>query len=235
LAIVIGIGLLFQTKANVTLRNEQARLRERVFDLERLKNLQAQNKTVAASSVDSEKLQAASDEVVRLRSSIEKLKSQRSQAATQAKVFLPIQKQPNESWRNVGQATPTDTLHSVIWAAVNGEVDALMPMLAFDSESRKAAESLLASLPDAIKAQYPTIEKLVATMMSGRMATDLVQADVVEQTNETLDLTNARFKLKQASGAQKKVTFKLQRVGSEWQLLVPASVVASFQESLKRA
>ena len=139
-------------------------------------------------------------------------------------------------WRNVGLATPSDTLHSVIWAASNCEIDALVAMLAFEPESRAAAEALLVSLPGKTRAQFPTVERLIATMISGRMPVRLVQAEAIEQIPESADLVAAIFRLKRSFSERREpiyeVTFRFQRTGSEWRLLVPRAAIAEFKRSL---
>ena len=236
LAIGLGSGIWWQASANQLQRDEQSRLLMQVAELARLRNTQAQLKATSASPSDFEELQSEIDEVNRLRSRIVELKE------TEAKLSAlntpqAVKKKSETVWHNAGLASPADTVHSVIWAAINGEVETLMPMLAFDPESRTTAEALLGSLPEATRAQYPTVEKLIATMMSGRMATDFTEAQAIEQKNETADLISAKFQLKRwtgSGGAPREVTFRFQRTGNDWRLLVPKSVVDDYQQSLKR-
>jgi hypothetical protein len=235
LATGLGAGLWLQSSANQSLREEQARLLLQAAELVRFQNLRAQKDAATTSPSDQEKLQSEIDEENQLRSRIVELKE--TQARLTATNTTPVVKKRSEAvWRNAGQASPTDTVHSVIWAAMNGEVETLMPMLAFDPESRIAAEALRNGLPAATQALYPTVEQLIATMIAGRMAPDFVQADAIEQTNEDANRISAKVQLQRSGKAAKsrEVTFCFQRNGADWQLLVPKSVIDDFQQSLKR-
>jgi hypothetical protein len=238
LAVGLGAGVWWQAHANALLREERTRLQAQAVELARLRAAQVQQRAANPSSLELDALQREVDEAAALRSRIELLKAAQVQAAPApkpAQVVVPTKAE--STWHNAGQATPADTLHTVIWTAMNGDVDALMSMLAFDSESRAAAEGLLASLSEANRAQYPTVEKLIATMVSGRMPVRLVQSEVIEQTGEGTDRATAKIRLKQGFGElgepTRDVTFSFQRNGSDWQLFVPASVIAAYKKSLE--
>lgn len=235
LAMGFGSGIWLQASANQQLREEQSRLLMQAAELARLHTLHTQNAVTTASPSDLEKLQSEIDEANQLRGQIEKFKDAQIRLIAQNTPSI-VQKKSESVWRNVGQATPADTLHSVMWAAINGEVETLIPMLTFDAESRAVSEALRASLPEATRAQYPTVEKLIATMIAGRMATDFVKADMVEQIPENADAISAKVQLQRSGNAAKsrEVGFRFQRSGSEWQLLVPKSVIDDYWQSLKR-
>jgi lambda repressor-like predicted transcriptional regulator len=236
LALGLSTGIWLQAKTNAVLREEQVRLLAQAAELARLRDLQAQRKTSATSPAELEKIGHESDEAERLRSRIRNLKDTQAWLAALKIPADAVQLNCAEIWHNVGQATPVDTLHSVIWASLNGEVEALMPMLAFDPESRAEAEALRVGLPEAVRAQYPTVEKLIATMISGRLSTGLYLAEDVGQTNESPDLTSVNFHVQRAldKGRQlRDVTFRFQRNGSGWRLLVPKSAVAEYRRSLE--
>jgi len=235
LAIGLGTGVWWQAKASRLLREERVRLRTQATELARLRAVQAQQKAAIPSPTELKKLQDDADEAARIRSSLEVMKVAPAALAVSKLPPGDAPKKAEPVWHNAGQGTPSDTLHSVIWASVNGDIDTLMPMLAFDPESRAVAEALRAWLPEETRAQYPTVEKLIATMISGRMSTDLNQAQLIEQTNETPDLINARFLLQRAIANTKEprnVSFRFQRNGSDWSLIVPKSVVDEYWRSL---
>jgi len=237
LAVGLGAGVWWQAHANTLLREERTLLQLKAAELARLRAIQVQQRASNPSSSELDALQRDADEVAALRSRIEDLKAAQVQAAAPkpAQAVAPIKAE--SAWHNAGQATPADALHTVIWAAMNGDVDALMPMLAFDPESRTATEGLLASLSEANRAQYPSVEKLIATMVSGRMPVRLVQAEVTEQTSEGADRVTAKIRLKQGFSESdeptRDVTFSFQRNGSAWQLLVPTPVIAAYKKSLE--
>lgn len=236
LVLGLGGGIWWQAEANMSLRKERARLQALRGELARLREGKTQNNAAVLSADEHEALQREADEAAALRSRVEKLKAAKAQLAAPKTASAMVQKKREEIWHNAGQATPSDTLHTVIWTAVNGDVDTLIPMLAFDPESRAEAEALRAWLPESARAQFPTVEKLVATLISGRMSTDLNQAVVLEQINESPDLVDAKVELQRAYADVKelrKVTLRFQRDGSDWRLLVPKSAIAEYKRSLE--
>ena len=73
-------------------------------------------------------------------------------------------------------------------------------------------------------------------MISGRVSTDLNQAQIIEQSNEQPGLVNAKFRLQRLEGNAlelREVTFRFQRNGSDWKLLVPKSAIAEYKRSLE--
>jgi len=236
LAVSFGAGVWWQAAANSLLREERTRLRLQVGELAHLREATEQKKASVASLSETEPHRRDVEKAAALVSRIEDLKAVYAKLTAPPPAPVSIQKTKEEIWRNVGQATPVDTLHTVIWSAVNGEVDTLVPMLAFDPESRAAAEALHASLSDVNRARYPTVEKLIATMISGRVSTDLNQAQIIEQSNEQPGLVNAKFRLQRLEGNAlelREVTFRFQRNGSDWKLLVPKSAIAEYKRSLE--
>jgi len=235
LAIGLGAGVWWQAQANTLLREERVRLQTQTMELARLRAAQAQQRGAPPSPTELKKLHDDANEASRLRSSLEVMEAAEATLAVSKNPPGVAEKKAELVWRNVGQATPSDTLHSVICTAVNGDIDTLMPMLVFDPESRATAEALRAWLPEETRAQYPTVEKLIATMISGRMSADLSRAQLIEQTNETPDLVSARFQLQRTiadTKEQRTASFRFRRTGSAWALLVPKSVVAEYWRAL---
>lgn len=73
-------------------------------------------------------------------------------------------------WRNVGRATPQDTLETTLWAAAGGDVETLAGLVSFaDARARAAAQKLFDGLSEAQKAQYQTPERLVAALTVPRI------------------------------------------------------------------
>jgi hypothetical protein len=236
LAVSFGTGIWWRASANSLLREERTQLRMQVSDITRLREATEQKKASVASLSETEQRRRDADETAALLSRIEDLKAAYAKFTAPNPAPASIQKKKEEIWRNAGQATPADTLHTVIWTAVNGDVDTLVPMLSFDPESRVAAEALLASLSEANRTQYSTVEKLIATMISGRVSTDLNQATMIEQSDEQPDFVNAKFRLQRLVGnalEMRDVTFRFQRAGTDWKLLVPKSAIAEYKRSLE--
>jgi hypothetical protein len=227
--ILFGFGsvIVLQSRANALLREAQRRLRMQAGELTHEQIPPAQNEAAAVAAGELEKLHHDYDEVAHLRTNIEVMR------AALAKNSPPETAEKRaEPWRNAGRSTPDDTLHSVVWAAMNGEVDALMPMLAFEPENQAQADALFASLPEETRVQFDNARKLIATMISGRMPTNLKRANVIDETVESSDVVAVKFNLKQGSEKAREATFRFQRSGPEWQLIVPTSVMADYRQSL---
>ena len=232
LAIVIGGGVWWQAKANVRLREEQARLTEQAVKLGRIKALLARHQATAVPSDELKILNEAAAEAEALRDRIEKLNETKSQLAPGASLAPRI---AEERWRNLGQAKPVDTVRSIIWAATGGEVDALVAMLTYDPESRVAADDLFASISPESRALFPSADKLVATMIAGRLPTDLAEAQMIEQTDELDGAVQAKVRLCSSiklNDTPREVTFRFQHTGSDWKLVVPKSVILEFKHAL---
>lgn len=229
LATAIGCGVWWQAGTNLRLREEQARLAAQVSEANCLKALRARQQAAAVSAEELQKLDAAAAEAASLRERIEKLKEMQSASV----VSQP--KKREERWRNLGQATPRDTLQSVVWAAMGGEVDALVTMLAYDADSRAAADALFAAIPPESRALFPSADKLVATFIAGCLPTNIAEAKIVEQTEKSADTVLAKVRLQRSSrssDAAREVTFRFQRTGADWRLVVPTNVISEFNRSL---
>lgn len=234
LAAVIGTSLWWQVRSNARLRGEQTRLTERAAEVARLRTLKERSQTTAVSPAELQRLDGDAIEAAALRDRINKLQETLAQPLPVAPV---APKKIEERWRNLGQATPANTLHSVVWAAMGGEVDALVSMLAYDPETRAAVDDLFASIPPESRAYFPTADKLIATLVAGRLPTDLTEAQVIEQTEETSDSAKAKVRLRRGSSstaAPREVTFQFQRTGSDWRLVVPKSEIAAYRRVLDK-
>ena len=234
LAVVIGFGVWWQASASMHLREEQARLAAEVTGIARLKALNTQHQATALSTTELQKLNEAAAEASALRSRISKLKEEVSRPSMGTS---EAPKKSEERWRNLGQATPHDTVQSIIWAATGGEVDALVTMLTYDADSRAAADDLFAAIPPESRALFPTADKLVATLISGRLPADFTEAQIIEQFDPNAYTTQAKVRLSRSArstDAPREVTFSFQRTGSAWRLVVPKSVIAEFQRTLNK-
>lgn len=232
---VSGAFVGWKIDAVSRLRGESARLQADIADRSRLAELNARYKS-APPVVDTSKLQRDADSVPVLKKRIENFKESLSRLSALPPPAVGTAADYTVLWKNAGRLTPTNTLHSIIWASLNGDVDALGSMLSFDPDSREDADALWAGLPASIRAQYPTSQKLFATLIAGRLSTGLFQAEWREQTQEQPDLIRTRFDLYSASprGMEvKSVYLHFRKQDSNWRLTVPKSVVAEFQRVLQ--
>jgi hypothetical protein len=231
---VFGAVLWWKVDAVSRLREEHARLKADPADLARLGELNARYKSVP--SVDSAKLQRDANAVPVLKVRIEQLNETLSQLSALPDPTSDSAADYTALWRNLGLSTPTNTLHSIIWASLNGDVDALGSMLAFDLESREAVEALWAGLSESLRAQYSTSQKLMATLIAGRVTPGVYLAEWQEERQEQPDVMRARFLLNSATAkgpTLRAVSLRFQKQGADWRLMVPKSVVTEFQSVLQ--
>jgi len=133
-----------------------------------------------------------------------------------------------ENCRDVGTATPAATFQTFAWAALKGEDQRLAAMISFDDEARVKAESAVAALPEAARAQYDTPEKLAALCFAAAL-TAQPSAHIVE----------VAFKDSQtATVSVRGLTEKIQRVpmrlGAQgWQIMIPPTMAGSLAEWAK--
>lgn len=234
LTVVFGGGLFWKALANERLREEQAQLKARAVAA-KSKAAKSNQQTSAMIGEETQPSQQASAEAAELKESIEKLKAALNKPTSPVAV-KPLPKPVVERWKNQGLATPANTLESVVWAALGGEIDQLATMLVYDPESRAAADALYASLSPESRKYFPNAEKLLTSLIVSRVPTDLVNAKPIDQTSDNPDLVVASFQLQgssKSSAEPRNVVFRFQRVGSDWKLVVPKTVVAEFQSSLK--
>ncbi|MFT3782183.1 MAG: hypothetical protein QM790_09225 [Nibricoccus sp.] len=234
LAAVFGGGFLWERAAVARLRAETSTLKADVDGLERLKELNTRYK--AAPVVDTTKLQRDADSLSALQARKEELKETLAKISAMPAPTPGVAGDFTALWKNAGQAKPADTLRSIIWASLNGDVDALSTMLFLEPETREVTEALWASLPEAARAQYPTSQKLIATLVAGRLTPSLFQMEMKDLKLEREDLVKTRFVLQSVDpiGLQmRSVELWFQRQGADWRLVVPKKIVAEFQRTLQ--
>jgi hypothetical protein len=238
LAVVAGGAWLLQWQSGAQLRDEIALLRD---ENRQIAQLRAENaKLVAAQPpvAELERLQADRTAVVQLRAEIEKLKAgvdERERALnspaaiakpTAESTALPMV--PANSWKNAGRATPSAAVETVMWAASHGEVDLLASMLSFEPEIRRSVDNFFAAIPESMRAQYGTVERLVAQSM----AKDVPLAMRVD--TEKLggsDRAEVVVRLQNKDGATQ-APLALRRGDEGWRLAVPPDAVQAIANEI---
>jgi RNA polymerase sigma factor (sigma-70 family) len=74
---------------------------------------------------------------------------------------------PVESLGNAGRATARNAFATQLWAARTGDIALEAGALTFGAEARAKLEAVAAELPEAMRAEYDTPEKLMAFMLAG--------------------------------------------------------------------
>lgn len=232
----VGIFIAQQRSGIERLRDEAARLREknaealRVADSERelaLRKAKEERDRHAAEANEAERLRA---ELAGLEHAVANLAQSNQHDGTSADFSSPSPKQ----WTNVGNATPRAAFESVVWSAVNGDVDTLASLIAFDSAGRAHAEELFARLPESARASSQSPEKILATLLALRLPQDLTAARVT-QSEEANGEARLHLHLEHEGGTTKDANFYFNRGPNGWRLIVPATIVDNYQRMLANA
>ena len=216
------IGAMLKTE--VELQREQAKARAQLAaDTARLR-------TGQISAADLEALRGDHAALLRLRGEIDAAKAVEA-AKPRAPSILegPL---PASAWRNAGSATPAAALETVLWAAAGGEVDALAGLLRFDVGVRARVDAMFAGLPDSVRTEYGTPERLIAALTArdvplGKAKLFVTKADFSGDRRMAMQLYETEGK------APRGVLFSLRPEGGTWGLVVPTSAVEKYAAMLK--
>jgi hypothetical protein len=196
------------------------------------------------SAAELESLRGDREALARLRSEIEALRRRAEDPARLKAIQAEVPVAQGESimetqvrasaWRNAGTATPTATVETVLWAAAGGDVEKLASLLVFDPGVRAKAEALLASLPEAMRAEYDTPERLIAVLTAKDVP--LGTARIFDPKFEDVSGRRILMNLTPVVGpGSKPVAVSLRQEGGIWKLGVPASAVEKYAAMLKGA
>lgn len=235
----------FERQANKRLRAEVAQLRQAATELEAKIPPPRDPLLIDINAAELAKLRADQSAYASLReehAALEKRVEGLAQAATErAKAAQTRPNQPPISgelrpaatWRNAGMATPLAAYETAIWAASQGEIDVFASTIGFQQEGRARLEAVFASLPDAIKAEMGSPEKVFATMLAARLPTDVVNFGLVSETPKGPDETTVRVRMQRENGQTKDDSIPMVRQpDGTWRLLVPDRMVDGYARSL---
>jgi hypothetical protein len=141
-------------------------------------------------------------------------------------------------WKNAGGATPRAALETVLWAGAGGDVEALTSMLGFipGSRTRNAAQALLGSLPDSMRAQYDSPERLIAFLTVKDVPLGAVELrKYTELEGWPFPAVQMVMVLTAADGKPKDASLAFMNPGDGWKLVVTDAVVAKYAAMLKDA
>ncbi len=142
---------------------------------------------------------------------------------------------PSSEWKFAGQASPANTVESVLWAARAGDVDQLTGLIALDKATKAKADAYFAALPGEARAQFGSSEKIVATLIAAQMPTDYAAMATFREVDADPDSALLGVRIQEGSGNQRDLTFKFEREQDGWRLDVPSSVVSNLARQLNPA
>jgi len=146
---------------------------------------------------------------------------------------VPTNLIPAGALKNSGKATPEASTQTALWAAVNGDVDALAGSLMFTASAQKKADAWFATLPEATRQQYGSAEKVVALMIA-KDADSLTGMQVIGQQEVGPDNVGVRVRLAGADGKTKDDTLFMHRSADGWKMVLPDPVLEKFARQLAK-
>jgi hypothetical protein len=232
LVAIAGLVLTWQHHTTEELRGKIARQRTQSRELAKLNAANQRLVTAQPSAEELQKLLADRKAIARLRADLETMR-RRAAAAPNTADGPPAKAAPSltgnlvayQLWKDVGQATPDATFETVLWAAAGGELGNVADLLAFDANTRSRAAAIFAELPESIRNELGTPERLIALLVADDVP--LGRASVVAQIPTPTD-TKVIAQILDTDGTQKLAQFSLRADGNSWRLVVPEKVVQRY-------
>ena len=134
-------------------------------------------------------------------------------------------------WIYAGRADPRAAIESVLWAASRGDVDQLSELIGFTHDVRVQAEAAFAQLPAESREEFGSPEKVVATLLAGSFPKDASSMNILADKQWGEDAGIA-MSVNHEDGKSRTNQFRLHHTPDGWQLMVPASVVEGYQQTL---
>ena len=170
-------------------------------------------------------------ELVRLRAEVDALKkaSARAGAAGVEKASAMV---PVAAMGNAGRATPRAAGQTEAWAMRRGDIDTVASLITFGPEERAKMEALVAALPDNLREQYGTPERLMALLMTG-MPRPVAAVQVVDEAEDGPDDYIQHVQLQYADGRTRTDELSFHREAEGWSLVMSPAIVDRAVAALK--
>lgn len=136
---------------------------------------------------------------------------------------------PLERFHDVGQANPAAAFQTFVWAAMQGGDEKLASMIAFNGSGRAAAEAVVAALPEADRAKFPTPEKLAALFFADAF-TAMQAAQIVDVA--MMDDRSAVVVVRGMTRREQKIPMQLGPAG--WQIAIPEGMARGLEGWVRR-
>ncbi len=254
IALVLAVGaaaFLLERQSNAQLREEVALLRGEVRELAKQREAARAERSQVAAVLASGGSDNDRAEIARLREELEALKAKAAEfgkvtqglksaiaAASAGKSpadALPVKLIPVTDWKNAGRATPTATVETVLWGAVGGDIDVVAGAVEFTPSAREKARALLDRLPENLRAQYDSPEKLAALMIS--KDADKVSGMQVLGTRElgSADSVGMRLRFGNDLGQTKEQSLLFHNSSDGWKVLLNDDPIDKWSKQLAAA
>jgi hypothetical protein len=234
-----GTVIIGEQQRSGRLQTEAARLEHVRADCIRFDHENGRWQTALAEAGDPNSLRDRCAEVERMRAEIDTLdlqqRSLKRALGLRDEAVWPMGAvvRREREWKFRGQASPADSVESVLWSARSGDVDHLSNLISFEPNAKQKADEIFAGLPEGARAQYGNAETIIATFVAAQMPTDYSAMAAIRQTELSPDSTLLTLRIEDGSGTQRDLTVKLQRERDTWRLDVPEAVVSLYAVQLE--
>ncbi len=176
--------------------------------------------------------------VARLREELAALRKRAAETAGAQPVREPAAARPSlvgnalafSLWENAGRATPVAALETGLWASANGDIDTLTNLLVFDPEARNEASALFARLPEALRQEFVSPERLVAVLAAKDVP--LGSAALLNQYPAPTE-TKLAVQIFDAEGKHKMALLSVRPDDAGWKFVVPTNAVKRYAAWLR--
>lgn len=188
--------------------------------------------------------QAEHEELLRLRSEVEALRRNQAPASAPAQATggsapaaptapsASNRTVPVEAMGNVGRATPRAAGQTEAWAVQHGDVETAASLLTFAPEERAKLEAVIAALPENLREQYGTPERLMAMVMAGTPR-PIAGVQILEEKEQGPDDYVQQIQLKYADGRTRNDELSFHRDADGWKRVVSPATVDRVITALK--
>lgn len=244
--LVLGAGAFFlQRESNQELRAEIATLRAEVQQLAkqreaaRLEESQVANHVAVvtpesgAAAEQRAELAKLREELTALRKSTQETArvAQAAQQAARGESPVPLKLTSAAELKNVGRATASAAVETVLAAAYGGDVETLASSIVLEPSAQTKAEALFARLPEASRAQYGSPDKLVALMLA-KDAAALTGMQVLGQRDINSEVIGVRVRLATDDGKTKEQGLGFRKTSDGLRMIIPDDVVDKYAKQL---
>jgi len=227
---------LQQRQADAALRDEVARLRRQG---EAMAELRADNERLRAAETarapDEEKARAEHTELVRLRAGVEAYRKQQALAARNAATSAPVGPGTTSPsldagmlsvgmMKNVGRATPNAAAQTQLWATQHGDIDLAATLITFDPPERAKLEAMLATLPENLRTEYGTPERMIALVLAGTPR-PLAGVQQLGESQPSQDEIVHHVQMQFQSGEVRQDDIRFRRDAEGWKQVISSSTV----------
>lgn len=130
-----------------------------------------------------------------------------------------------------GNATARDAALTFAWASDLCDYVELAKLVYFDEDARVKAEAVLATMPDALRAQYPTPEALYGMLLAAScLAAPPPGADMIELFMHAVELRPDRVAMRRKGSDVNFHEYQLTETG--WKYVLPAAGVDGLPRNL---